>query len=198
MLQYGTTTAYGSTGPTETLPPAGMMPFFYVAWLTGLQPATVYHLRLVAQNPDGTTFGPDQTFITPPSPSTPAPSPSASPPPNAFTFGKALVGARGKITLPVNAPDAGRFAAKATFTVTTRKGKKRVTKTFTYGIATVTSSGAGALKLVIGLKSLAAREIKLLGSRQVTIAVTFTPAGGTAKHESKKLTVRRSRKGKYS
>jgi hypothetical protein len=33
--------------------------------LTGLQPGTTYHYRIVAQNEDGTVFGADQTFATP-------------------------------------------------------------------------------------------------------------------------------------
>ena len=80
----------------------------------------------------------------------------------------------------------------------THKRKKRVIATFTYGIASLISAGKGPFKLRIGPRPRAARELKLLGSRQVTISVTFTPVGGTAKHESKKLTLRRNRKGKYS
>jgi hypothetical protein len=125
-------------------------------------------------------------------------SPSPSPPSNVFTFGKASVGARGAITLRVNAPDEGGFTARATFTVLVHNGRKRVKTTFTYGTATVRSTGRGAFKLVIGLSARAARELKLLGSRQVTIAVTFTPSGGTSRHATRKLTVKRSRKGKFS
>ncbi len=33
--------------------------------LSGLQPGTTYHYRIVAQNEDGTVFGADQTFATP-------------------------------------------------------------------------------------------------------------------------------------
>ncbi len=70
--------------------------------------------------------------------------------------------------------------------------------TFTYGSASVASAGSGTFKLVIGLSARAAAELKVLGSRVVTIAVTFTPAGGSAHRESKTVTVKRSRKGKYS
>jgi hypothetical protein len=108
------------------------------------------------------------------------------------------VGPGGAITLVVRAPDAGRFAGTATFTVITRKGHKRLTTTFTYGTASARSTGRGAFKLVVGLRGRAARDLKLLHSRQVTVLVTFTPTGGTAHHATKKLTVKRSRKGKYS
>ena len=85
--------------------------------------------------------------------------------------------------------------------ITHKHGKrvvKHVTTTFTYGTASVKSTGTGTFKLVIGLSARAAKELKLLGRRQVTIAVTFTPTGGTAHRESKKVTVIRSRTGKYT
>lgn len=191
-FQYGTSTAYGTTIASQAIP-AGGAPGVYGASLISLAPGTVYHFRVVATNPDGTTFGPDQQFATTAPPVAPVTRPS-----NAFTFGKAKVGPKGAITLAVHAPDAGRFTAKATFTVVTRKGHKRVKKTFTYGTASVRSAGPGTFKLVIGLRGPAARELKLLGSRQVTIAVTFTPTGGSARHKTKKVTVKRNRKGKYS
>jgi hypothetical protein len=203
-FQYGTSTAYGGTTPSQAVP-AGAAGGSFGAALTGLAPGTVYHYRVVASNPDGTTFGPDQQFTTaPPAPSassagSPSPAPgTTAPPSNGFSFGKALVGSRGAITLSVRAPGAGRFSARATFTVITHKGRKRVKKTFTYGVAVVRSTGRGTFKLVIGLKGAAARELKLLGSRRVAINVTFTPAGGSARHETKTVTVKRNQKGRYS
>ena len=41
--------------------------------LTDLVPGALYHVRLVATNSDGTTFGPDQTFTTAPAAAPPAP-----------------------------------------------------------------------------------------------------------------------------
>jgi hypothetical protein len=191
-FQYGTSTGYGTSTAAQALA-AGVVGSSFGAPLSGLVPGTTYHFRVVAQNPDGTVFGPDQQFTT-----SSAASPPPPPPSNAFTFGKAMVAPGGKITLTVNAPGSGTFAAKATFTVTRRKGKKRVATTFTYGTVTARSAAAGVIKLVIGLKPAAARELKLLGSRQVTIAVIFTPSGGTARARSVRLTIRRSPKGKYS
>jgi hypothetical protein len=194
-FEYGASTAYGAVTSSQPLL-AGASGRSFGASLARLSPGTLYHFRVVARNPDGTTFGPDQQFTTTSSPSL-VPSPVASPS-NAFRFGTAKVAPGGAITLGVNAPDAGRFAAKATFTVITRKGHKRLTRTFTYGTASVRNTGRGAFKLVIGLRGRAARELKLLRSRQVTVLVTFTPTGGTAHHATKKVTVKRSRKGKYS
>ena len=41
--------------------------------LTGLVPGALYHIRLVATNSTGTTFGPDLTFTTPAAPAPPSP-----------------------------------------------------------------------------------------------------------------------------
>jgi hypothetical protein len=85
--------------------------------------------------------------------------------------------------------------------ITHKHGKrvtKRVTKTFTYGTDTVRSARKGTFKLVFALSRSAARELKALGSRQVTCAVTFIPTGGKAHAETKKLTIKRSAKGKYN
>jgi hypothetical protein len=202
-FQYGTSAAYGSSSAPQVLP-ASAPAAAYGASLTGLAPGTVYHFRVAAQNPDGPVYGPDETFTTS-SPSSVSPPPSA-PPSNKFVFGKASVASGGRISLPVSAPGAGRFTASATFTVrrtviVLKHGKravKHVTTTFTYGTASVSATGLGTFKLVIGLKPRAAREFKLFASRQVTIAVTFTPVGGTAGRGSKNVTVKRSRKGKYS
>jgi len=63
FFDYGTSEMYGSTtatfsagsGTTQTPVSAG---------LTGLEPGTTYHYRLVATNSDGTTDGADQTLTT--------------------------------------------------------------------------------------------------------------------------------------
>src|SRR5439155_26048235 len=65
-IEYGTTTAYGQTlqsGVTSSTP------FSTSDKLTGLQPSTTYHFRVVATNTAGTTNGPDASFTTGPAPS---------------------------------------------------------------------------------------------------------------------------------
>jgi hypothetical protein len=193
MFQYGTTPAYGSSTAPAALP-AMSLPFTDSAPLSGLAPGTVYHYRVVATNPDGTVYGPDQQFTTGSLPPPTAAQTTAHAPVNKFSFGKAIVASGGKITLPVKAPGAGRFVAKATFTV---RLKHRLV-TIAYGTGKVTSGGAGTFKLVIGLSARAAHELKLLGRRQVTITVTFTPTAGTGRLETKRLTVKRNHKGRYS
>jgi FG-GAP-like repeat len=62
-FQYGTTTAYGSSTP-EVDAGLGTGSVSESATVTGLQPGTTYHYRLVATNGSGTTYGGDQAFTT--------------------------------------------------------------------------------------------------------------------------------------
>jgi CSLREA domain-containing protein len=62
-FQFGRTTAYGRTTPLVTRP-AGTAAVAPAATLTGLQPNTLYHYRLVVTNTDGTRVGADRTFRT--------------------------------------------------------------------------------------------------------------------------------------
>ena len=63
FFQYGTTSAYGAQTP---LAPAGngTITIKVSQVVTGLQPAAVYHYRVVAVGPAGTTDGTDHTFST--------------------------------------------------------------------------------------------------------------------------------------
>lgn len=71
-FDYGTTSAYGQS--TSTQSSSSDDPSVGSATLTGLNPGTTYHYRLVAGNPIvGTTDGQDATFTTPAPPVTPTP-----------------------------------------------------------------------------------------------------------------------------
>jgi hypothetical protein len=63
VFQYGPTRAYGAQSP---LAPAGngTITIKVSQAVTGLQPGIVYHYRLVAISPAGTTDGEDRTFTT--------------------------------------------------------------------------------------------------------------------------------------
>lgn len=62
-FQYGASTAYGSSSPALlTSPFSALSPVAFKA--TGLAPATTYHFRLVSVDPEGTSYGADQTFTT--------------------------------------------------------------------------------------------------------------------------------------
>jgi hypothetical protein len=63
-VQYGASTAYGSSTPGPTpLAPYTSAQGTIIA-LTGLAPGTTYHYRLAATNAAGTGYGPDATFTT--------------------------------------------------------------------------------------------------------------------------------------
>ena len=63
VFQYGTTSGYSAQTP---LAPAGngTISIKVSQGIAGLQPATVYHYRVVAISPAGTTDGTDHTFMT--------------------------------------------------------------------------------------------------------------------------------------
>ncbi len=62
-FEWGTTTAYGNTtSPTDI--GEGYTTIGVARTLFNLQPGTVYHYRLVAQNEFGTTEGLDRWFVT--------------------------------------------------------------------------------------------------------------------------------------
>ena len=66
-VNYGTSTAYGSSATTASANTTSLPSYVHVIKLTGLQPNTLYHYRLVGQ---GTT-SPDYTFHTVATPGTP-------------------------------------------------------------------------------------------------------------------------------
>ncbi len=64
-FEYGTTTAYGTTIPTpDASAGSGTQDLAIFQPLSGLQPATTYHYRVVASSVNGTTTGLDKTFTT--------------------------------------------------------------------------------------------------------------------------------------
>jgi hypothetical protein len=62
VFQYGTTNAYGSVTPEQTVSGDGKKSF--TADIVGLAPATTYHFRIVAHNAKGQTLGADRSFKT--------------------------------------------------------------------------------------------------------------------------------------
>jgi Subtilase family len=79
-FEYGTTTGYGSGTEAQNLG-SGTASVEVAAALSGLQPGTTYHYRLVATNDAGTTHGVDRTFTTETLQQSPAPTPDTWPPP---------------------------------------------------------------------------------------------------------------------
>ncbi len=64
-FEYGTSTAYGASAPTpDGAIPAGSSDQGISRIISGLQPGTTYHFRVVASSANGITDGPDHTFRT--------------------------------------------------------------------------------------------------------------------------------------
>ncbi|HTB50286.1 MAG TPA: fibronectin type III domain-containing protein [Solirubrobacteraceae bacterium] len=64
MVQYGTSTAYGSSTPGLAALPPFTSSQGTITSLVGLSPSTVYHYRIVATSQAGTAYGPDETLVT--------------------------------------------------------------------------------------------------------------------------------------
>jgi hypothetical protein len=73
-FEYGTSNAYGSSGPCTSLPGSGQRPVAVSAPISALSPSTTYHFRIVARNTLGTSYGQDLTLTT----TAPPPAPTVS------------------------------------------------------------------------------------------------------------------------
>ncbi|MBU3666102.1 MAG: hypothetical protein FGM15_09555, partial [Chthoniobacterales bacterium] len=63
VFEYGTTASYGVATSSQGIG-SGNSSVATSATLSGLQPGTTYHFRVVAANSQDTTYGPDTTFTT--------------------------------------------------------------------------------------------------------------------------------------
>jgi hypothetical protein len=102
-FEFGTSTGYGTTIGAGSMA-AGASNDPRSSGVTGLTPNTTYHYRMVAQNDDDTSFGPDVSFTTaadpdpgvhsePIPPPNPQPAPGPSPKPKRPTIRAARAGA---------------------------------------------------------------------------------------------------------
>jgi len=64
-FEYGASPSYGFSVPCSSLPGSGSSPVPVSASVAGLSVNTAYYFRIVATNPDGTSYGSEQTFKTP-------------------------------------------------------------------------------------------------------------------------------------
>jgi hypothetical protein len=88
-VEYGPTATYGSTTAVRVFNPVSNAPVGQSWSITGLDPGTDYHLRVVATNATGTVRGPDVVVATAPGPpvqggTPPAKSPSTGAAPSIF------------------------------------------------------------------------------------------------------------------
>ncbi len=105
---------------------------------------------------------------------------ASTPPSNAFTFGKpALDKKKGTAKLPVTVPGAG------TLTIAdVKKTKKRIKA------KTLQATAAGTVNLPVAPTKSARKTLKAKGKLKLKVAVTFTPTGGLAATQTRKLTLK--------
>ena len=186
-FQWGKTTAYGNSAPTQGASVGSDGADHAVSRpITGLAPNTVYHFRLVASNASGfTSLGPDATFKT----------------------RKPSFGAKTRVSLALatsRVPPSGRFGVRIAnrnpFAITGRIGGKAVGRT---GAIATFSSTVAAKRFRVAAKSrktvklkLSARQRRRLAQRGrlvvKLIARVRDPAGNTRK-VSKKVVLRPKR-----
>jgi subtilase family serine protease len=65
VFEFGPTTAYGQSAPCASLPALGTTPVAVSATITGLTEKSLYHFRITATNPYGTSNGKGKQFKTP-------------------------------------------------------------------------------------------------------------------------------------
>ena len=155
------TTLYDQTTPVQQVG-ADSAGHTVSASLTGLVPGALYHVRLVANNSDGTTFGTDQTFTTPQAPP-PAPpvlgKTQNAAPVTGTVFIKTPSGAFVLLTGAEQIPSGAEIdALHGSLKITTATAKKGKTQQGVFGGAVFTlaqtrggaSKGLATLSLVEG------------------------------------------------
>jgi ABC-type phosphate transport system substrate-binding protein len=120
--------------------------------------------------------------------------PGGNPPSNAFSFGSGKSSSAGVITLSLTVPGAGTINATGTTTVPAKFTKvssaAKKAKKITFGKATVKVSKSGAVKVTLKPSAAAKKALKKGAKLSVSVKITYTPTGGTAKSTTKKITVK--------
>ena len=151
--------------------------------LTGLVPGALYHVRLVATNSDGTTFGTDQTFTTP---QAPAPAPPVlgktqdAAPVTGTVFIRSPSGAFVLLTGAEQIPSGAEIdALHGSLKITTATAKKGKTQQGVFGgaVFTLTQTRGGASK---GLATLSLVEGAFSGAPSFALCKPHKALDATA------------------
>lgn len=188
-FQFGKTTAYGSQTPGVGIG-SGTAGVPAHATLTGLEPNTTYHYRLVVTNGDGTAFGADRTFKTL--------SVTATPP---FT-GAPIVSKKAEVKkkkakIKVACPALAVTPCKGTLKLMVKVKKKGKKKTLRLGKATFTIAAGQTRTVTLKVSK---KGLKLLKKRKKLKASARTRAtdarGGTPVVKTGKVTLKPAKKKK--
>jgi hypothetical protein len=172
------------------------------ATLIGLATGALYHVRLVATNSSGTTFGNDQTFTTPQAPAPPPPllgQTETAQPVRGTVFIRLPSGAFVRLTGAQRIPSGAEIdALHGSLQITTATAKKGKTQQGVFGGAVfkLTQAGAGASK---GLATLSIVESAFKGAPSYSLCTKHKAADRSAGVASVKTLqlLRASAKGKF-
>ena len=186
-VEYGTSSAYGKETTVQHLP-AGCAGVPAAAQLEGLQPATTYHVKLIATSAAGRAESADETFTTEAQPA-PAPAPrepaGARPP----EVGQAATPAAGTTVHPAAAPAAAQRTAQALARIV----KVKVSGTNLIVTAHRPAGGSGKVSVLLQLTSdgkvLKAKRLALPAGASKTVKLKLTPALAALRQQAKRFTV---------
>jgi hypothetical protein len=162
-FEYGTTAASGSTGPCAPSPGSGAGPVAVTASLSGLEPDTTYHYRIVATSARGTSEGAVREFTTPP---LRPPIVTALSPKKGTTAGGTLVtvtgsGFTGATTIKFGKVDARRFAVSQSGTTLTAESPQAPAGTVAIYVTTPSGTNAASKKDKFKIKAAKKKKQRL-------------------------------------
>jgi ABC-type phosphate transport system substrate-binding protein len=115
--------------------------------------------------------------------------PPANPPSNKFSVPRTTISSKtGAATLSVKLPGAGKLELVGS----AKSGKKKIK----VGRVVLTANKSGTFKLTLKPSKAAKRLLRSKGKLKVTLKLTFTPKGGTAKSSTKTVTLKLKKQGR--
>ncbi len=126
-----------------------------------------------------------------------APAPVPVKPSNLFTLPRKSISSKtGSATVSVKLPGAGKLELVGTAKVQTAQSSARKptkNKTIKVGRVVLNATKAGTFNLTLKPSAAAMKELRKKGKLRVSLALTFTPAGGEAKTTTTGLTLKLSK-----
>lgn len=127
--------------------------------------------------------GGEEPKVIPPAETPKTVPPVVTPPSNAFSLLKKSISSKtGQATISVKLPGAGKLVMKGT----AKNGKK----TINVGQVVLNANKAGTFQLTLKPSGAAKKVLQDKGSLKVTLKLTFTPSGGTAKASNSAVTLK--------